>query len=68
VVSPIDPTNALDVRKALVGLSPQQRVIVFLAYWDDLTIPQIAHRLDVSEGTIRRQLARAKTRLREVLQ
>jgi RNA polymerase sigma factor (sigma-70 family) len=68
VVAPIDPTNALDVRKALVGLSPQQRAIVFLAYWDDLTIPQIANRLDVSEGTIRRQLARAKTRLREVLQ
>ena len=66
--APVDLSNAIDVRRALGDLSPQQQAVVFLAYWEDLTIPQIADRLDVGEGTVRRQLARAKTRLREVLQ
>jgi RNA polymerase sigma factor (sigma-70 family) len=67
VTSSVDPANGLDVRRALDRLSPQQRAIAFLVYWDDLTIPDVAVRLDVSEGTVRRQLARAKDRLREVL-
>ena len=63
----LDPTDLLDGGRALATLSPQQRAVVFLAYWDDRTIPEIAAWLDVSEGTIRRQLDRAKTRLRAVL-
>ena len=57
----------VDVRAALAELSPQQRAIVFLAYWEDRSIPDMAAVLDVSEGTVRRQLARAKDRLRKVL-
>lgn len=57
----------LDVRAALSELSPQQRAIVFLTYWEDRTIPDVAALLDVTEGTVRRQLARAKDRLRKVL-
>jgi RNA polymerase sigma-70 factor (ECF subfamily) len=67
VTSSVDPTNALDVRRALDRLSPQQRAIAYLVYWEDMTIPDVATWLDVSEGTVRRQLARAKDRLREVL-
>ncbi len=67
MTSSIDPANALDVRRALDRLSPQQRAIAYLVYWEDMTIPDVAARLDVSEGTVRRQLARAKDRLREVL-
>jgi RNA polymerase sigma factor (sigma-70 family) len=67
VVGSADPANAVDVRRALDRLSPQQRAITYLAYWEDLTIPDVARWLDVSEGTVRRQLARAKDRLREVL-
>ena len=62
-----DPTDLLDVRRALARLSPQQSAVVFLVYWEDLSIPDVARWLDVGEGTIRRQLDRAKTRLREVL-
>jgi RNA polymerase sigma-70 factor (ECF subfamily) len=57
----------LDVRRALDGLSPQQRAVVFLTYWEDQSIPQVAHLLDVSEGSVRKQLARAKDKLRTVL-
>ena len=63
-----DAGDTLHVRAALARLSPQQRAIVYLTYWEDLAIPTVADRLGVSEGTIRRQLARSKTRLREVLQ
>jgi len=62
-----DPPSSLDAERALVGLSPQQRAIVYLAYWDDLTAPQIADLLGVGEGTVRKQLARARQRLRSVL-
>lgn len=67
VTSSVDPSDAVDVRRALDRLSPQQRAIAYLVYWEDLTIPDTARWLDVSEGTVRRQLARAKDRLREVL-
>jgi RNA polymerase sigma factor (sigma-70 family) len=56
-----------DVAAAIRSLSAQQRAVVFLAYWDDLTVPEIAALLDVSEGTIRKQLARARARLRKEL-
>jgi RNA polymerase sigma-70 factor (ECF subfamily) len=56
-----------DVRDAVRDLSAQQRAIVFLTYWEDLSIPVVAERLGVGEGTVRRQLARAKSRLRKVL-
>lgn len=63
----LDPADLLDVRDALALLSQQQRVIVYLAYWEDLSIPELARWLAVSEGTVRRQLDRAKSKLREVL-
>ncbi len=48
-------------------LSPQQRAVVHLTYWEDLTPAVVASRLGVSEGTVRRQLARARKKLSEVL-
>jgi RNA polymerase sigma factor (sigma-70 family) len=55
------------LRAALDKLSPQQRAVVFLMYWGDLSIPDIARWLAISEGSVRQHLARAKTRLREVI-
>jgi RNA polymerase sigma-70 factor (ECF subfamily) len=57
----------LDVRVALDALSPQQRAVVFLTYWEDLAIPEVAHLLDVSQGSVRKQLDRAKAKLKRVL-
>jgi RNA polymerase sigma-70 factor (ECF subfamily) len=51
-----------------MGLSPQQRAVVYLTYWDDLTPAQVAVLLAVSEGTVRKQLARARVHLRRILQ
>lgn len=58
----------LDVAAALVGLSPRQRAVVHLAYWEDLRPTDIAARLAISEGAVRRHLARARRNLRAALQ
>jgi RNA polymerase sigma-70 factor (ECF subfamily) len=61
--SPID----IDVLRAVDKLSMQQRAAVFLTYWEDLTPAQAANRLGVSEGSVKRHLARARARLKELL-
>jgi len=73
-LTPVPDRDAADVGGsqdhvigALGELSPQQRSVVYLAYWEDLTVAEIADTLDVSDGTVRRQLARARDRLRRVL-
>jgi RNA polymerase sigma factor (sigma-70 family) len=62
-----DSMPADDARGLLTGLSPQQKAVVFLTYWHDLPPARVAELLDVSEGTVRKQLARAREQLREVL-
>ncbi len=56
-----------DARRILAGLSPQQKAVVFLTYWYDLSPASVGELLAVSEGTVRKQLARARNHLREVL-
>ena len=67
VAVPLDHEPAPEVWEAVRGLSPQQRAVIFFAYWQDLDVTAIARLLGVSDGTVRRQLARARGRLREVL-
>ncbi len=62
-----DPELRPDVVEAVVGLSRQQRACVYLTYWEDLAPADVAERLGIGEGTVRRYLARARVRLREVL-
>lgn len=62
------PTVAPEVSAAVSRLSPQQRAVVFLTYWDDLDVRSIAELLGVSDGTVRKQLGRARDHLRKVLQ
>jgi RNA polymerase sigma factor (sigma-70 family) len=56
-----------EVVAAVRALSVQQRAVIVLTYWADLTPAQVAERMGVSEGSVRRHLARARARLREVL-
>lgn len=66
-LEPDVPLPPVDARAALAVLSTQQRTVVFLTYWCDHTPAEVARVLDVGEGTVRKQLARARARLREVL-
>lgn len=58
-----DPAVIAAVRR----LSVQQRAVIYLAYWEDMTPAMIGRVLDVGEGTVRKQLSRARRTLREVL-
>jgi RNA polymerase sigma factor (sigma-70 family) len=53
--------------RALARLSLQQRAVTYLTYWEDLDVVTVASRLGIGTGTVKRQLARARSRLREVL-
>ncbi len=61
------PSTPADARALLSGLSTQQRAVVYLTYWLDWPVDRIAEALDVSHGTVKKQLARARDHLREVL-
>ncbi len=61
------PDPVVDAHRVLAGLSEQQRAVVFLTYWEDLAPGQVAELLDVSDGTVRKQLARARDHLRRTL-
>jgi RNA polymerase sigma-70 factor (sigma-E family) len=54
----------LSLRTALSRLTPKQRAVVVLRFFDDLTEAQAAETLGVSVGTIKSQTAKALERLR----
>ena len=57
----------VDVYRVLANLSLRQRSVVFMAYWHDMTEAEIADVLELSRGTIHRDLRMARDRLRKDL-
>ncbi len=55
------------VRRAMGRLSAEHREILLLRYMQELDYGEIAAALDISEGTVKSRISRAKARLREVL-
>lgn len=67
-VDPLDPlVDRADLLQALAELPRQQRAVLVLRYWGDLTEVQAASVLGCSAGTIKSSASRGLTRLREVL-
>jgi len=62
-----NPELRPDVVEAVVKLSHRQRACIYLTYWHDLTPAQVGQWLDISEGTVKRHLARARAHLRRVI-
>ena len=56
-----------DVQAALRGLPPQQRACVVLRFFDDLPVDEIAARMGLHPGTVKRYLSLAMTRLEGAL-
>lgn len=57
----------LDVQRALLALSTQQRVCLVLHYYVDLPVAEIADMLNVSAGTVKRHLVDGRQRLGRLL-
>jgi RNA polymerase sigma-70 factor (sigma-E family) len=55
------------VRAALSELSPRQRACVVLRYYEDLPVSQVAGTLGVAQGTVKRYLSEAMTRMADSL-
>ena len=55
------------VRRALSRLSDEHRQVLLLRYMQELDYGEIAAALEVSEGTVKSRINRAKARLRELL-
>jgi RNA polymerase sigma factor (sigma-70 family) len=56
-----------EILAAVNALSVRQRAVTVLTYWFDLDPCSVARLLDISEGSVRRHLARARSRLKESL-
>jgi len=64
----VDPPEVRPEILAAVGrLSFRQRAVVVLTYWSDLDPGRVGDLLGITEGSVRRHLARARARLKEVL-
>ncbi|MET7394522.1 SigE family RNA polymerase sigma factor [Dactylosporangium sp. NPDC005572] len=65
-----DGTDALDLRdamrRALAQLSPRQRTVLVLRYWEQLTEAETAEALGCSVGTVKSTASRGLARLREL--
>ena len=56
-----------DLRQALRGLPRQQRVVLVLRYWQDLSEAEIAELLGCRQGTVKSRASRAYAQLRQDL-
>lgn len=62
----IDRTDTRDaVQRAMAGLTNDERQILLLRYYADLTVPEVALALGVAGGTVKSRLSRLLARLRE---
>ena len=59
--------SRVTVRKAIAGLPEQQRTVLALCYFEELTLRQIAEVLHVTESRISQVRTAALKRLREIL-
>ena len=65
--APDSPFADPEIARVVATLSPQQRAIVHLVYWEDQSLPDTAAALGISVGSVKQQLDRARNRLRKVL-
>ncbi|MEU8925976.1 SigE family RNA polymerase sigma factor [Kitasatospora sp. NPDC048545] len=66
-VADSDPALRLTLLRALGELPPPDRAVLVLRFWEDRSVEDTAHVLQLSAGAVRSRSSRALTRLRAVL-
>jgi len=61
--APQPDATRLDVGRAVARLSPQLRAVIFLHFFEDLTLKAVAMELRIPEGTVKTRLYEALRRL-----
>lgn len=64
----VEPQDYSDLYKAVSQLQEELRVPVVLYYGEDLSIREIAQILEISEGAVQKRLARARQKLKHLLE
>jgi len=62
-----DPADRLALMTALAGLTPTDRAVVVLRYWEDLSVAQTARDLGLTEAAVKNRSLRALRVLRHLL-
>ncbi len=62
------PELRLLMKEALMTLAPRYRAVLVLRYWEDWTVEETAHALQVTPGTVKSQSARGLARLRQAVE
>ncbi|MEU7567443.1 SigE family RNA polymerase sigma factor [Streptomyces fradiae] len=62
-----DPDTRLALLAALARLSPKDRAVVVLRYWEDRSVEETARAMDTSPAAVRTRSTRALARLRTLL-
>jgi len=60
-----DPVPLIEVREILEKIGPEDRYLLFLRFYEDCTIREIASHLGLSESAVKMRLHRLLKRLRE---
>ena len=63
-----DEAQFLDLRNALHRLDEKYKTVLFLRYYDDLTVKEIAQLLKCPKGTVKTNIHRGLKRLKEMLE
>jgi len=66
-VPQVDGAMRIDLARAMRRLSPALRAVVFLHFYEDLTLARIANDLEVPESTVKTRLYEALRRLEGLL-
>lgn len=66
-----DTTEPPDIRpevlEAVATLSPRQREVMYLTYWEDMDEATVAKTLGIGRGSVRKHLGRGRDKLRDIL-
>ena len=60
--------TASDELGVLHALSTRERAVIYLTYWEDMSVADVATCLGLGDGTVRRYLARARSKIRKELE
>jgi RNA polymerase sigma-70 factor (ECF subfamily) len=67
-MSSVTSTDLMDLDRALLALSPDQREVVLLVALEDMTYAEVGRALGIPIGTVMSRLSRAREKLRKLME